>query len=75
MEVMEYNTLPSIQLIIIDDGRWIGIYFHGITSRGGPQLDVPLYQDDKEKLPTTLGFYLLKEFEYVWGKATDFNSR
>jgi transcriptional regulator with XRE-family HTH domain len=75
MHVRVHNTLPSIQVIIIDDTAEVGFYFHGITSRGGPQLEVPIYREGEVKQYTTLGFYLEKEFEYVWGKATDFSPR
>jgi len=73
MEVKTHSSLPSIQIIIIDDTAEVGFYFHGQTSRGGPQLVVPIHQEGSVTQYTTLGFYLEKEFEYVWSKAAAFN--
>jgi len=71
MEVREHHTLPSFQLIIIDNLALVGLYFHGITSRGGSQLEVDIFKDMNRGLYSPFGFYLLKEFEFVWNQSKD----
>jgi transcriptional regulator with XRE-family HTH domain len=72
MQVREHNSLPSIQIIIIDDVGLVGFYLHGMTSRGGPQLEVPILKEGRGKQYSALGFHLEKEFGYVWDEATEF---